>query len=279
MIGLLNLPPLPYCIFELLRFRKNDVSLSTGEIYGPAESTEVIVFDVQPTRFSYEFTGKTGLNAGLGDDNYTLVRGGEAPRKIVLQGTFGNRLISRGGVTRDGFERMQQFKKMARKSVSINDSFPSNLPDAFQYIYGMNFYDFNERYWEAVNLDSFSIEKDAVSNSIIPNYTIRMMGLGKLIDAVPKDPFLRNLKLAIKIQEEFDQINEGIIELLQNELSIIPEILGNVEAIQIATGAAAQMTGQYAQITSGIPGSQLLPLGQLAGLLGRVSSFASLLDN
>lgn len=281
MIGLLTLPPLPYVIFELLRFKVDDVT-RTGDIIGAAESVDVIVMDVLPTRFTYEFTGKNGINSALGDGNNTVIRGGEAPRRITLQGTFGQRYISRGGVTRNGYERLQQFKNLARKSLSVNDSFPENLPDSFRYVYGMNYYDFNERYWEAINIESFMIEKDARTHSIVPTYSVKMIGLGKIIDAIPKDPLLRNLKIAIKVQEELDKINNEILGVLENELDFIPEILADIETLQIATTAASQMAGQYNQIlgmplTNGLQ-SILSPLAQVGSSLGNIASFGDLLD-
>ena len=77
----------------------------------------------------------------------------------------------------------------------------------------MNYYDFKARYWEAINIESFMIEKDARTHSTVPSYSIKMIGLGKIIDAIPKDPLLRNLKVAIKVQEELDTINNEIVRV------------------------------------------------------------------
>lgn len=260
MISLISLPPLPYIVFELLRYKQEDVT-ADNQLNKEPESLDVIIMDVLPTQINYSFSGKNGYNVGIGDDNVTVVRGGQAPTKISLQGTFGQRIIRRGLNITDGFGRLKQFEKMFRKSQSLNDALANKKPDEFNYIYGMNFYDFTHLYWQAVNLDTFNINKNAQTNSRLPFYTVNLTGLGALIDATPKDPLLRNLKIAIKVQEFLEQTQQDVDDFINNSpLSIINEVAADLETLQLAMNVVGQMAGQYSLVISDIvsDGSQVI---------------------
>lgn len=278
MLSLLSLPPLPYIVFELLRYKQEDIA-EDNQLNKEPESLDVIIMDVLPTQITYGFSGKNGYNVGIGDDNVTVVRGGEAPRKISLQGTFGYRVIRRGLSELDGFGRLKQFEKMFRKSQSLNGALLNEKPDAFRYIYGMNFYDFTHLHWEAVNLDTFNINKNAQLNTHLPSYTVNMTGIGGLINATPKDPLLRNLKIAIKVQEFLEQTNDDLDEFIANSpiLSGVQEVLADIETLQFAMNAVSQMADQYSGIVVDVRRtfSQLIngvPTGS-----GGMFSFANLL--
>ena len=278
MLSLLSLPPLPYIIFELLRYKQEDV-VADNQLNKEPESLDVIIMDVLPSQINYGFAGKNSYNVGVGDDNVTVVRGGEAPRKISMQGTFGYRVIRRGLSALDGFGRLKQFEKMFRKSQSLNGALTNTKPDAFSYIYGMNFYDFTHLHWEAVNLDTFNINKNAQAANHLPSYSVNMTGLGSIISATPKDPLLRNLKIAILVQEFLEKTNSDIDEFIANSpiLSGIEEVMADIETLQIAMNATAQMAGQYTGIVNDVRRTYSQLINGVPTAAGGIFSFANLL--
>ncbi len=278
MLSLLTLPPIPYIVFELLRYKQEDIT-SDNQLAKQPESLDVIIMDVLPSQINYSFSGKNGYNVGIGDDNVTVVRGGQAPVKMSLQGTFGARVIRRGLGYTDGFGRLKNFEKMFRKSQSINQVLANNKPDEFKYIYGMNFYDFTHLYWGAVNLDTFNINKNAQVNTKVATYTINMTGIGKLIDATPKDPMLRNLKFAIKAQEWFEQANEDFEEFKRNSpfLSGAEEVLADIETVGVFLNAIEAMSIQYLGIVDNATRTISEVINGIPTNSGGAFSFANLL--
>lgn len=236
-------------VFELIRYRQEDVT-SDNQIVKQPESLDIIVMDVLPTQINYSYTGKNGYAVGIGDDNVTVVRGGQAPIKISLQGTFGARTIRRGLNYTDGFARLKNFESMFRKSQSVNQVLTNNKPDAFGYIYGMNFYDFTHLHWGAVNLDTFNINKNAQTNTKVPSYTLSLTGMGALIKAEPKDPMLRNLKMAIIVQETLEQWNKDFEEFKSTSpiLSTTEEVLADIETVGIFLNTIEDLSIQYAGV-------------------------------
>jgi len=267
MLSLLSIPPLPYIVFELLRYKQEDVT-QEGQILREPESLDTIIMDVLPTHITYNYSGKNGYNIGIGDDNVTVVKGGEAPRKISLQGSFGARVIRRGLTILDGFGRLKEFEKMFRKSQSLNDAIKDKSPDEFKYIYGMNFYDFTHLYWESVNLDTFSVNKNAQTNINLPTYTVNLTGLGELITATPKDPMLRNLKVVIEFQKKLEEMNKDLDHFTEtNEVaSLAEEILADIETLQFAVDGAVQMAGQYIGVVENAPSLLGIPTSASGGL-------------
>lgn len=267
MLSLLSIPPLPYIVFELLRYKQEDVT-QEGQILREPESLDTIIMDVLPTHITYSYSGKNGYNVGVGDDNVTVVKGGEAPRKISLQGSFGARVIRRGLTILDGFGRLKEFEKMFRKSQSLNDAIKDKSPDEFKYIYGMNFYDFTHLHWESVNLDTFSVNKNAQTNVNLPTYTVNLTGLGDLITATPKDPMLRNLKVVIEFQKKLEEMNKDLDHFTEtNEVaSLAEEILADIETLQFAVDGAVQMAGQYIGVIENAPSLLGIPTNASGGL-------------
>lgn len=252
MFSLLTLPPLPYIVFELLRYKQEDLT-ADNELTKEPESLDIIVMDVLPTQINYSFSGKNGYNVGVGDDNVTVVKGGQAPTKISLNGTFGQRVIRRGLTFMDGFRRLKEFERIFKLSQSVDIT--NDKPDAFNYIYGMNFYDFTHLEWQAVNLDNFNINKNAHTHSIIPSYSISFTGIGKLIQATPRDPLLRNLKFFVEVQAQLDKANADIDEFLKTNAVALAaeEVLADIETLEIAMDAVRLMSRQYGSIVSNLP--------------------------
>jgi hypothetical protein len=215
----------------------------------------------------------------MGDNNTTIVRGGEAPTRISLQGTFGARTIRKGVGYVDGFGRLKNFEKMFRKSQSIDGALANNKPDEFGYIYGINFYDFTHLYWGAANLDTFNINKNAQVNTKVATYTLNLTGIGKLIDSTPRDPMLRNLKYAIKAQEWFEQANKDFEEFKRSSeiLSLAEEILADIETVGIILNTIEEMSVEYTSIIDSTTRTISEIINGIPTTSGGAFSFASLL--
>lgn len=285
MLSLLTLPPLPYIVFELLRYKQEDTT-SDNQLVKQPESLDVIIMDVLPSQINYTFAGKNGYNVGVGDDNVTIVRGGQAPTRISLQGTFGARTIQRGIGYTDGFGRLKNFEKMFRKSQSIEGALVNNKPDEFGYIYGINFYDFTHLFWGAANLDTFNINKNAQVNTKVATYTLNLTGIGKLIDATPRDPMLRNLKLSTKVQEWFEKANESFEEFKRSSgfLSFVDELLADIETLGLILNTVDEMATEYLGIVDSVRSYGNVAIEGTTNLIngtpistGNPFSFASLL--
>lgn len=278
MLSLLTLPPLPYIVFELLRYKQEDTT-SDNQLVKQPESLDVIIMDVLPSQINYTFAGKNGYNVGVGDDNVTIVRGGQAPTRISLQGTFGARTIRRGIGYTDGFGRLKNFEKMFRKSQSIEGALVNNKPDEFGYIYGINFYDFTHLFWGAANLDTFNINKNAQVNTKVATYTLNLTGIGKLIDATPRDPMLRNLKLSIKVQEWFEKANEDFEEFKRNNgiFSFAEELIADIETVGLILNTIEEMSTEYTGIVDSTTRTISEIINGIPTTSGGAFSFASLL--
>lgn len=223
MISLLSLPPLPYVIFELLRFRVKNLDNSKG----PAESIQTVLMDVQPRVFRMGYSGRETYNSGLGDNNTRNVVGGNAPTKITLQGTFGQRLINRGLKLLDGYGRLMEFKELFIKSKSLSAVIKNNAPDEFRYIYGMNYYDFNHKEWGSIKLDTFEINSDAAVSNNTSSYVVNFTLFGELTDSDSKDPLVRNAKIGIAIQKRLKEANETLDKFVDS-LNINLPLVGRV---------------------------------------------------
>ena len=278
MLSLLTLPPLPYIVFELLRYKQEDTT-SDNQLVKQPESLDVIIMDVLPSQINYTFAGKNGYNVGVGDDNVTIVRGGQAPTRISLQGTFGARTIRRGIGYTDGFGRLKNFEKMFRKSQSIEGALVNNKPDEFGYIYGINFYDFTHLFWGAANLDTFNINKNAQVNTKVATYTLNLTGIGKLIDATPRDPMLRNLKLSIKVQEWLEKANEDFEEFKRNNgiFSFAEELIADIETVGLILNTIEEMSTEYTGIVDSTTRTISEIINGIPTTSGGAFSFASLL--
>ena len=278
MLSLLTLPPLPYIVFELLRYKQEDTT-SDNQLVKQPESLDVIIMDVLPSQINYTFAGKNGYNVGVGDDNVTIVRGGQAPTRISLQGTFGARTIRRGIGYTDGFGRLKNFEKMFRKSQSIEGALVNNKPDEFGYIYGINFYDFTHLFWGAANLDTFNINKNAQVNTKVATYTLNLTGIGELIDATPKDPMLRNLKLSIKVQEWLEKANEDFEEFKRNNgiFSFAEELIADIETVGLILNTIEEMSTEYTGIVDSTTRTISEIINGIPTTSGGAFSFASLL--
>lgn len=220
-----------------------------------AVETDVVVLNVFPTVKEYQYSGRKEYVQGVGEDNITVVKGGLAPRKISLEGTFGMRPIKMGTKISNGYQRLEEFRQVFIKSQSIDPVKPSIVPPGKKYVYGMNFYDFTEPYWGSIEPDTLIIRSDAKTHSQLPMYKIQFTGLGKLIDVPTKDPIIRNLGYAIKLSELFDGVNAQIDNFMRNNkyAQLTNEILVDMQMASDAIDAAGEMTSQYTSILNEVP--------------------------
>lgn len=261
-----------------------------------AVETDVVVMNVFPSLKEYQYMGRKEYVTGVGENNITVIKGGLAPRKITLEGTFGMRPIRMGTKIQNGYQRIEEFRQLFIKNQSIDPVKPSVTPPGKKYVYGMNFYDFTEPYWGSIEPDTLIIRSDAKTHSKLPMYKIQFTGLGKLIDVPSKDPIIRNLNYAIQLSELFDGVNAEIDNFMKNNqyAQLANEILVDWEMASDAVDAAGEMTSQYTAILNEVPligqsarmgTGYLLQGARLASVLGiplllansRINSFGDLL--
>jgi hypothetical protein len=286
MLSLLNLPALPYIIFEMIKYTIKEPTYSEDStkmedlsvVSKPIE-TDILLMDVQPETINYDYGAKQGYQVGPGDGNTLVNKGGLAPVKIQFAGCFGKRFIQRGIKVQDGFGRLKEFRAMYKKSNSI----PLNLKDGEQpCVYGMNYYDFNFHEWMAVNLDTFRIRADTKRHSTVPMYELQMTGIGKLIDVETADPILRNLRYLIDIQNKFDEWNSEIDSFLKENsiLAGINEILVDIASFEEALNIAVIMGNNYeGAITNSFLGDAWRLGSGIANGLNNISNFNNTLKD
>lgn len=266
MISLLNIPKLPYIIFELVSFSL-ETDANAPESSSPMPGTPVVVdtviMDVLPTHLSMKYGSRKSYHMGVGDNNVSVERGGVAPVKISFEGTFGQRMITRGAKVQDGFGRLKEFRSLYLRSQSVAPTLEKNKPNAKRAIYGLNFYDFTIHHWGSVDLDDFEIDRNAQTSNTLPSYSVRLTSMGKLITVPAKDPLLRNLRYAIKLQEKFDEINTMIQDSVIYEA--IGEIAADLESLQIANNAVGEMLSTYTSAIGNIPVGLINQTGMTAG--------------
>lgn len=214
MLSLLNLPSLPYLVFELLRYKVE--TQPSGETIRSAESIDTLLMDINPEIFDYAYSARQSYNSGEGDNNTRNIKGGNAPTKISIEGTFGQKARWRGIKLMNGFGRQKEFIAMFKKSNSLTDVIEDKLTDEFRYVYGLNYYDFNHHEWGAISLDTLRIKSNARAINGISSYTVSFTLFGDLITAVSKDPLIRNLRFAIEVQKKLDEANQEIENFLNN---------------------------------------------------------------
>jgi len=251
-LSLLSIPKLPYIVFELISIpiEKTLNGSVTVESQGNPVVVDTVIMDVLPSKINYGYSSKKNYNAGVGDGNVNVIKGGLAPQRIMLEGTFGKRFIRRGAKIQDGFGRLKEFRNLFIKSQSIS-TIKSDDPNKKRSIPAMNFYDFTIHYWGAADLDTFEIDEDAQRFNTLPTYKVQLTGMGSLIQVRSTDPLLRNLQYAIKLQETFDAVNEEIqnSDVFRNA----NEVAADLETLKLATNGANELVGQYAQALTTIP--------------------------
>lgn len=247
MISLLNIPKLNYIVFELLRFPIQDGIGSVPIDNKKVEEVGIVVMDVLPEEISYSMTSRKAKNMDFGDFGLLIDRGGLGAEKISFSGTFGNRFINRGLKLQNGFGRFKEFRELFRKSQSVEDAKEKAVPGSSKYVYGLNFYDFTFHWWGSVDLENFQIKGNARNHAQLPYYSVQMEGVRKLINVKTKDPILRNLNMAIELQNKLDEFNTDIENFIDENgiASGINEVLVDFEMFKSLLDGIDDLAGQY----------------------------------
>lgn len=272
-------------VFELIRYpilltaSQEDAESGSGDIVGAPEEVDVVVLDVLPSEIVYKRGNKATYHVGAGDGNTTVDKGGNAPIKVMLTGTFGNRFINRGIKVQDGFGRLKEFRKFFEKSNTLDDMQNHSLVDNKRYIYGLNYYDFTFHEWFSINLDTFDVSGNAERNSKLPFYQISFTSLGKFIRVDSQDPILRNLKVAIAVQEQFDEWNAEIDKFIKENpyAAAINEVLVDIEQLQVALNSLSIVNSQYQSALGNAPGNLLGTIGTFIPGSNNFLDFANLI--
>lgn len=264
MISFLNLPKLPYILFELFRYpilnsavegrRGSDVNNS---ISGPPEQAAVVVMDVLPTVIDYNDSSKKSFTTGPGDNNANSDHAGVGPTAVSLEGTFGARIITRGLKFQDGFGRLKEFRKLFDTSQSVKLDINTDPFGPKSYTYGLNFYDFTMHRWGACDLDTFRVRGDARTHSKLPTYTISFTMVKKLISVESSDPLLRSLKYVIEAQDKLDEFNTDLENFINNNsfLNTADNILVNIDLINNSISAVGEVMAEYTTAVLGSTGA------------------------
>lgn len=271
-MNLINIPKLPYIVFELVKIKKGLVGSGMGDFvrgeerFSPYEfvetleerdtftTTDVILLDVNPSDIVYDLNPRKTVHAGPGDDNFTVEKGGLQPTKITIGGTFGSKRISRGIRSQDGFGRMKEFRKMFAKSHSV-----SLEDEKRDEVYGVNYYDFLNHFWGYVDLDNLRISANARLHSKIHQYTMQFTCYGKLLQSTSKDPLLRNLKFLLEANEFIEGLNEDINTFIDESF------LSELDDILISAGMFREVVGN-ANLISQTIGAVLNPIVGSSGI-------------
>ncbi|RPI19719.1 MAG: hypothetical protein EHM58_00505 [Ignavibacteriae bacterium] len=224
-MALLKIPQLNYVVFEAIKFPI--VTDDKGnESLGEPVQDKVVVLDRLFTSIKYSHTA-LNTNTKFFGDSYLTDKGGLAPVRIEMKGTFGYYALRRGTSVRTGFERFKEFRdELFNKVQSISESLEDvTLADKSRCIYGLNFYDMVNHFWGEVDIKEFLATSDANIHTKLQMYEVSMLGLNKLI-AVQSQDFLVTL---IRKTIELPSIEEDLEKHIQN---YIDDILNNNEDLK-----------------------------------------------
>lgn len=178
------LPKLNYIAFELVKINVDDYLNSNYT----AEAVETVFFATMPEQMSYSLQARDAIqqtNETVFVDKFQF-----APERINYSGTFGDMPRMIAGSYMDGYSRLKQFEEdIIRKSKS--GEYPLN---ADQFIYGLNFYDFTSGRFGAININSFTVNRNARESTVLDRYRCDFVLIGNLITVNSKDPLLSGLK-------------------------------------------------------------------------------------
>jgi hypothetical protein len=274
-MALLNLPQLNYVVFEAVKFPITTTDTGKEQLGEPLQD-KVLILDRLYTSIKYTHASLNNNTKFFGE-SYLTDKGGLAPVRIEMKGTFGYYALKRGSTYRTGFERFKEFRdELFNKVQSISDSLVENtLPDKKRYIYGLNFYDMINHFWGEVDLKEFLSSSDASVHTKLQMYEISMLGLNKLVSVASKDFLVTLIRQAIELQEIQEELEKDIMEWIENE-PYLGELWRSIQSVKSLVGdletgigfakeyieQARQMNNLYNSISGGLSLLQN-PLGNL----------------
>jgi hypothetical protein len=276
-MALLKIPQLNYVVFEAVRFPviKDD---SGKDSLGQPVQDKVLVLDRIFTSIKYTHTS-LNTNTKFFGESYLTDKGGLAPVRIEMKGTFGYYALRRGIEVRTGFERFKEFRdELFNKIQSISESLDDTaLADKERCIYALNFYDMVNHFWGEVDIKEFLSSADASVHTKLHMYEISMLGLNKIISVQSKDFLVSLIKKTIELQKIQEDLEKDILNWLEKDedlkeiwksIQSFKEIAGDVlTGIDYAKEFLNQTNQMNTIYNSYLNGLSLLqnPLGSLIG--------------
>jgi len=234
-MALLKLPQLNYVVFEAVKFPITTDDKGK-ERFGDPLQDKVLVLDRLYTSIKYTHASLNNNTKFFGE-SYLTDKGGLAPVRIQMKGTFGYYALKRGSTVRTGFERFKEFRdELFNKVQSISDSLvEKTLPNRKRYVYGLNFYDMINHFWGEVDIKEFLSSSDASVHTKLQMYEISMLGLNKLISVASKDFLVTLIRQAIEMQKIQENLEKNILEWLENE-PFLGELWKSVQSVKSLLG-------------------------------------------
>lgn len=206
-------------IFQVIAARKDaSGNLITKEI-------EVQPLAVLPSEIGYLLPNRatvTQTPGGSWKDSY-----GMGLTQVTISGTFGVRQRLVGGIMKDGYRRMIEFKERIMKWSNTNLKNIDPNPDTLSQmdillverlgdwgtldniVFYLNFYDFYQNEYFSIDLKSMQIIESTQRNNL-PMYTLSLMQLGELIKTISYDPVLISLLFVRDTMAEIQSVFESV---------------------------------------------------------------------
>jgi hypothetical protein len=175
-------PRLNYLVFELIkidtakyRTNPNDSSAFTQE--------DVIYLAVKPDSINYQIQKRNYVLQSL--NSTFITKYSYQPERCSLGGVFGHERRYVYGSYMTGWERLRQF--------TDNIINKSNEIDSGKSLYFINYYDFNFQKYSVIDINSWSLNGNASTHSIMPRYSLDFILLGELITPLTNKDSLLNM--------------------------------------------------------------------------------------
>lgn len=287
-MALLKIPQLNYVVFEAVKFPINTDDKG-NETLGEPVQDKVLVLDRIYTSVKYTHAALNNNTKFFGE-TYLTDKGGLAPVRIEMKGTFGYDALLRGSTVRTGFERFKEFRdELFNKVQSLEESFEGNSnPENKRYVYGLNFYDMITHFWGEVDIKEFLSSSDANVHSKVQMYEISLLGLNKLIEVSSNDFLVTLIRQTIELQKIQENIEKDILKWLEEQeilgdlwesVQSVKNLLGNINTGMNYANELLKQTRQMDSIYNNLFGGLQYLENPVGALLSGGKSFIPILLN